>query len=139
MDKLKSKKPAPAAEKTHAAQTSETPAEAKAPARAAVKTPNASAAAASGLLLHPLLTEKGTHLASQGKYVFKVAPGANKTEVKKGVQAVYDVHVTSVKILKMPSKTRRYGRSVGHTSSFKKAIVSLRPGEKIAGIIESVG
>lgn len=93
----------------------------------------------SDVLVRPMLSEKGTHLASTGKYVFEVSPRANKTEIKKSVQAVYSVHVMAVKILKMPSKTRRYGRIIGKTSPFKKAIVSLRPGEKIPGIIESVG
>lgn len=91
------------------------------------------------LIIRPVLSEKGTHLASQGKYVFVIHSSANKSEVRKGIQKIYDVHVRDVKILKMPSKTRRYGRTVGHTSAFKKAIVTLRAGEKIPGIIESVG
>ena len=91
------------------------------------------------ILLRPVLSEKGTHLAGGGKYVFVVHSQANKSEIRKSIQAVYNVHVRDVKILKMPAKSRRYGRTVGQTSAFKKAIVSLRAGEKIPGIIEAVG
>lgn len=91
------------------------------------------------LLMRPVLSEKGTALAGKGKYVFAVAPRANKPEIKKSVQNIYDVHVTKVRIIKMPGKARRYGRSTGMTAAWKKAIVTLKPGEKIAGIIESVG
>ena len=91
------------------------------------------------VLLHPVLTEKATRLASAGKYVFAVSPRANKSEIRKNVQKVYDVHVTEVKIINLHSKKRRYGKSSGSTSVRRKAIVYLREGEKIAGFIESVG
>ena len=91
------------------------------------------------ILLRPVLSEKGTHLASLGRYVFAVHPKANKSEIGKSVEQLYDVHVESVKILKVPGKTRRYGRSVGKTAAWKKAIVVLSAGEKIPGIIEAVG
>ena len=56
------------------------------------------------ILLRPILSEKGTSLAGAGKYVFAVQPRANKTEVKKSIQTVYEVHVEDVKIVKMPGK-----------------------------------
>ena len=91
------------------------------------------------ILLHPVLSEKGTHLASKGEYVFMVTQAANKSEIAKAIQGVYEVHVRSVKIIKAPGKQRRYGRSIGRTSPRKKALVQLRAGEKIPGIIEAVG
>lgn len=91
------------------------------------------------ILVRPILSEKGTHLAGKGKYVFAVHPAANKSEIKKSIQLVYNVRVQGVHIVKMPSKLRRYGRSVGRTASWKKAIVTVAKGEKIPGIIESVG
>ena len=91
------------------------------------------------VLVRPLLTEKGTSMAGSGRYVFAVYPKANKPEIKKAVQKIYNVHVDQVKILNMPAKKRQYGRTRGETSTFKKAIVVLRAGEKIPGIIESVG
>lgn len=101
--------------------------------------PGARGGRAYRILLRPVLSEKGTALAGKGKYVFVVHPSANKSEIRKSIQAVYDVHVREVKILKMPAKARRYGRTLGYTSAFKKAIISLRAGEKIPGIIEAVG
>lgn len=91
------------------------------------------------ILIRPVLSEKATHLANSGRYVFAVHPHANKSEIKKSIQKVYDVHVTKVRIVKMSGKKRRYGRTVGETKDWKKAIITVRKGEKIPGIIEAVG
>lgn len=91
------------------------------------------------ILLRPILSEKGTSLASRGKYVFAVHQRANKSEIRKSIQKVYDVHVNSVKIINLPGKMRRYGRTRGRTANWKKTVVTLRAGEKIPGIIEAVG
>ena len=93
----------------------------------------------SDVLVKPLLSEKGTHFASTGRYVFIVTRYANKPEIKKSIQRVYNVHVEGVRIVNLPSKKRRYGRTAGETSEHKKAIITLKKGEKIPGIIESVG
>lgn len=87
-----------------------------------------------GLLLilkGPHITEKTTDLAQEGKYVFQVTNGANKTEIKKAIERLYKVKVESVNILNMPSKIRRVGRSIGRLAGFKKTIVSLQKGHKI--------
>lgn len=84
------------------------------------------------------LSEKTNVLSSTGRYVFVVDKKANKIEVKKAVEAVYDVHVANVNIVNTKGKVRRYGRSVGKTSSWKKAIVTLKQGEKISGLAEGV-
>ncbi|OGE78349.1 MAG: 50S ribosomal protein L23 [Candidatus Doudnabacteria bacterium RIFCSPHIGHO2_01_FULL_46_14] len=94
---------------------------------------------ASEVLVKPLLSEKGTHLASTGRYVFMVKKQANKPEIKKSIQRVYKVHVEGIRIVNLPAKKRRYGRASGQTSEHKKAIITLKKGEKIPGIIESVG
>lgn len=91
------------------------------------------------VLIRPILSEKATHLATSGKYVFAVHQRANKSQVKKSIQQVYEVNVDSIKIIRLSGKMRRYGRSVGKTSAWKKAIVTVRKGEKIPGIIEAVG
>lgn len=91
------------------------------------------------ILVKPVLSEKATHLATLGKYVFEVHANVNKIEIAKSIREVYDVNVASVRIVNMPGKMRRYGRSVGQTSNWKKAIVTLKKGEKIPGIIEAVG
>jgi large subunit ribosomal protein L23 len=77
-------------------------------------------------------------LSHQGKYVFVVHNKANKPEVKKAVEKVYDVHVSDVNILNFSGKMRRYGRATGRTRSWKKAVVSLRAGEKIEGLIDNI-
>lgn len=88
-------------------------------------------------LIRPLLTEKATAHASTGRYVFQITDRANKSEVKKSIEQIYDVHVRAVKIIHLPAKKRRTGRTMGKTSPIKKAIVVLKSGEKISGIIET--
>lgn len=83
------------------------------------------------ILLSPHQTEKASFLSAERQYVFKVAPLANKIEIKKAVERLYGVQVERVGILKVPSKTRRLGRFEGEKAGFKKAIVKLREGEKI--------
>jgi large subunit ribosomal protein L23 len=84
------------------------------------------------------LSEKTNQLSVDGRYVFKISTKANKIEVRKAVEKVYDVHVTSVNIVKVKGKSRRQGRTVGKTSDWKKAIVTLKKGEKIQGLAEGV-
>jgi large subunit ribosomal protein L23 len=84
------------------------------------------------------LSEKTNQFSSQGRYVFRVAKSANKITVKKAVEKVYDVHVAAVNIINTPGKVRRQGRVFGKTSDWKKAIVTLKTGEKITGLAEGV-
>jgi large subunit ribosomal protein L23 len=86
---------------------------------------------ASGIIIKPLITEKISSLASQGKYGFMVAPDANKITIKKAVNVIYGVEVTDVKIINVSGKSVNYGRIAGKTKDWKKAIVTLAPGEKI--------
>jgi len=83
------------------------------------------------VLRRPLITEKNTLLQAQSKYVFEVAKQANKILVKKAVEAAFKVKVNSVNVLTVPGKTRRVGRQMVLTQSWKKAIVTLRQGDKI--------
>lgn len=84
------------------------------------------------------MSEKTNALSSIGRYVFVVAKAANKIEIKKAVESVYDVHVTSVNVVNTKGKFRSYGRTSGTTSAWKKAIVTLKAGEKISGLAEGV-
>ncbi|HEV8633292.1 MAG TPA: 50S ribosomal protein L23 [Chloroflexota bacterium] len=83
------------------------------------------------VLIRPLITEKNTMLSSQGRYTFEVDQRANKPIVRRAVEQIFKVDVTAVNIINVPPKTRRVGRSVGKTSPWKKAIVTLRPGQRI--------
>ena len=80
------------------------------------------------------ITEKAGILTEQGKYVFRVYPKANKTEIKKAIESLYDVEVDRVNIIHSAPKKRRLGRHQGWRhglkKGFKKAIVNLKEGEK---------
>jgi large subunit ribosomal protein L23 len=84
------------------------------------------------------LSEKSNLLSTTGRYVFRVSKKANKLEVKKAIETVYDVHVTDVNMINTKGKVRRSGRAVGKTSDWKKAYVTLKEGEKISGLAEGV-
>lgn len=83
------------------------------------------------ILVRPIVTEKNTALSEVGKYSFEVALAANKIEVKRAVEEIFKVKVTAVNVLKVPGKMRRMGRTSGMTRTWKKAIVTLAPGERI--------
>lgn len=83
------------------------------------------------VLRRPLITEKNSQLQVQGKYVFEVADEANKNQIKQAVEKSFKVDVTAVNIITVPGKQRRIGRQQVLTSPWKKAIVTLKPGEKI--------
>ena len=83
------------------------------------------------ILVRPIITEKNTLLSEQGKYVFEVRLDANKIEIKRAVEDVFKVSVTAVNIIRVPGKMRRSGRTSGMTRSWKKAVVTLQPGQQI--------
>lgn len=85
----------------------------------------------SEILRNPLITEKGTLLKEQRKYLFEVAPGANKKLVQNAVEKSFKVTVLSVNIMTVPGKQKRRGRKILTTSEWKKAIVTLATGQKI--------
>ena len=90
------------------------------------------------VLVQPRISEKAGHLAALNKYVFKVGKSANKVEVKKAVEAAYKVKVTQVNMVTNLGKKRNFGRTAGRTSAFKKAIVTLKKGDKIEGLTDVV-
>ena len=79
----------------------------------------------------PLITEKSTSLQAEGKYSFEVAREANRQQVKQAVEKAFNVGVTAVNVLTVPGKERRVGRRMVLTQPWKKAIVTLKPGDKI--------
>ncbi|MCX6745019.1 MAG: 50S ribosomal protein L23 [Candidatus Parcubacteria bacterium] len=83
------------------------------------------------ILIKPLITEKATALVSQNKYAFKVAPRANKVNIKKAISNLYGVEPLAVNIINERGKRVTYGRIRGKKSNWKKAIVTLKPGDKI--------
>ena len=85
------------------------------------------------LILEPVITEKSMSLMQeQNKVTLRVAPKANKAEVKKAFEAVFGVKALNVNIINVPSKeTTRGGRYKGTISGFKKAIVTIADGEAL--------
>ncbi len=80
----------------------------------------------------PLVTEKGTRLATENKYIFEVHPHANKIQIKEAVEKAFNVRVVKVNVANMKGKPRRVrtGRTT-HGSDWKKAVVSLAQGDKL--------
>ena len=84
------------------------------------------------ILVRPVITEKSMGLSSEGKYVFQVDKDANKIEIADAVSKIFKVKVAKVNTLTVKGKTRRYGRGpAGKTPDWKKAYVTLEPGQKI--------
>jgi large subunit ribosomal protein L23 len=79
-----------------------------------------------------LITEKGTTLReTQNQYHFEVARDANKIEIKRAIETIFSVKVGSVRTQQLRGKVKRQGRSSGRRSDWKKAIVTLKPDQKI--------
>ena len=85
------------------------------------------------ILIRPVISEKNTMLNEQGRYVFEVADKANKIMVRQAVAELFNVKVTAVNVMHVPGKRRRNprNRTVGMTRSWKKAVVTLAPGDRI--------
>ncbi|MCD6320183.1 MAG: 50S ribosomal protein L23 [Candidatus Desulfofervidaceae bacterium] len=84
------------------------------------------------IIKRPLITEKTTlHKETLNKVTFEVDPKANKIEIKEAVEKLFNVKVLDVHTLKMKGKKRRMGRFQGKEKDWKKAIVTLRPGDHI--------
>ncbi|MCL1818038.1 MAG: 50S ribosomal protein L23 [Spirochaetaceae bacterium] len=89
------------------------------------------------IIIAPVLTEKSNLLREKGKYVFRVDARANKHQVSEAVRKLFDVHPVACNIINVGGKPKRTRSRPGFTSSWKKAIVALAKGEKIA-IFEGV-
>ena len=82
------------------------------------------------IIIKPILTEKGYDGIASQKYTFKVAKGANKTQIKMAVEELFEVKVASVNTCNVRGKLKRMGRNEGLTSSYKKAVVQLTEDSK---------
>ena len=84
------------------------------------------------IIQEPLITEKIARESEKlGKYAFRVHPDANKKQIKAAVEKIFNVHVVRVNSLNNSGKWRRVRYQPGQTSDWKKAIVTLKSGEKI--------
>lgn len=82
-------------------------------------------------IIKPIITEKAVGLSSKNKYVFEVDKKATRSEIKKEIANIFKVKVEKVNIVNQKGKQVRRGRTLGHVPGYKKAIVTLKEGEKI--------
>lgn len=83
------------------------------------------------IIIHPITTEKSTEQQGYNKYSFKVNPRANKKEIIKAVHDVFGVKPVTCNVINMSGKRKRERYKIGYTSSWKKAIITLKQGDKI--------
>ena len=84
-----------------------------------------------GYIKRPYITEKATRLQDQGKYAFRVTKDANKVAIAQAVEQYYGVDVVSVRVMNRKPKTKRIRGKIGKTRALKKAIVTVKKGQKI--------
>ena len=83
------------------------------------------------VLRRPVITEKSSLLQERGRYAFEVASAANKFQVREAVERAFNVHVEGVNIIHVHGKQKRFGTRIAPRPSWKKAVVTLRSGERI--------
>lgn len=83
------------------------------------------------VLIKPVITERSTGLMEENKYTFEVDPKANKIEIKHAVEKIFKVNVVSVTTMSVPGKLKRQGRTQGYTPNWKKAIVTIKAGQRL--------
>ncbi len=82
------------------------------------------------IVIRPIITERSMEEMTEKKYTFEVLKDANKTEVKKAIEKLFSVDVEKVNTLNVVGKTKRMGKYVGKTRSWKRAVVKLTPDSK---------
>ena len=83
------------------------------------------------IIVRPIVTEKTSDMMKDNKYTFQVAIGANKTEIRQAIEAIFNVKVVNVNTIRAMGKTKRMGKYEGKRSDYKKAIVKLAEGNTI--------
>lgn len=83
------------------------------------------------VIIRPVISEKSYAQIEQHKYTFEVAKNARKEEIGQAVEEIFKVHVTAVNTISMRGRYKRQGRTFGRTRDWKKAIVTLREGDRI--------
>jgi large subunit ribosomal protein L23 len=86
---------------------------------------------ATQVIIRPVVSEKTYVLAELGKYTFRVADTAHKTQIRQAVEELFDVKVVAVRTSSVKSKPKRRGQTSGRTRQWKNAIVQVREGDTI--------
>ena len=83
------------------------------------------------VIIRPVITEHSYDMMEKNTYTFEVAKEANKVEIRQAVEQIFKVKVQAVNTMRYEGKMKRLGRTQGRRSDWKKAIVTLKPGETI--------
>jgi large subunit ribosomal protein L23 len=83
------------------------------------------------VLLGPVISEKTTMAGESGQYAFRVVPDADKREIGRAVELMFDVQVAGVQVLNVKGKVKRVGKRMGKRQDWRKAYVRLKPGHNI--------
>jgi len=83
------------------------------------------------VLIRPVVSEKSYHQITENRYTFRVHKDAHKTQIRQAVEELFEVKVVRVNVVQMPAKPKRRGLHRGTRPGWKKAIVELKPGDKI--------
>jgi large subunit ribosomal protein L23 len=86
---------------------------------------------ATQVIIRPVVSEKTYVLAELGKYTFRVADKAHKTQIRQAVEQLFDVKVVAVRTSSVKSKPKRRGQTSGRSRQWKKAVVQVREGDSI--------
>jgi len=91
----------------------------------------------STVVIAPHVSEKAARIATEGnQYVFRVRRDASKPEIRAAVEFLFEVKVDTVNVVNQPGKAKRFGRSLGRRSDWKKAYVRLRDGENLPEFLQ---
>ena len=90
------------------------------------------------IIIKPVVTEASMDMIADKKYTFKVATDANKVEIKKAVEEIFDVKVDKVTTMNFDGKLKRMGRFEGRRAAYKKAVVKLTADSKTIEFFESM-
>lgn len=90
------------------------------------------------IIVKPIITEKSMDDMAEGKYTFMVDKRANKSEIKKAVESVFDVKVKAVNTMNVLGKIKRQGMNSGRRPSWKKAIIKLTDDSKTIEFFEGM-
>lgn len=93
---------------------------------------------AQDIILRPVITEESMQGNAMRKYTFRVAKSANKIEIAKAVEELFEVKVSKVNTISVRGRMKRYGRFEGYTSSWKKAVVTLTEDSKAIEFFEGM-
>lgn len=83
------------------------------------------------VILAPVLSEKAVAAIESGKYTFYVHPRANRVQIREAIETVFEVDVTKINLVRLAGKAKRQGRFSGRTPERLKAVVTLKPGQRI--------